>query len=376
MSDPGTLSVLRLESVDALRRCAEEWDDLWLRSSETRPTARAESLASWMATFQPSSAFHAIILCQQSKFLAALPLNTERKGTLINSLNLPGNEWSPAGTLLMDTKCDGQALADRLVAELGKLPTGLLWFENVPADDTAWQHLLAAADRAGLETDVHFRWSTGWIDVSPDGAFPVDGCSRNFRQKIRKSHKRLLADGVAQLRVERPTDRADVLRLLDAGWKIEHSGWKGQAGSSVASHREIRSFFDDQACQMADWGQLALAFLDLDGQPIAFEYAWWAKQVHHAMKIAYDERFGKYRPGQLLMYLLLDRFQKTGECNSMDLIGPISEATSHWRPRERRTARVLMAPRGLLNRAVVKTSRHLLPQVRGLRDRLLTAPAT
>jgi CelD/BcsL family acetyltransferase involved in cellulose biosynthesis len=371
MNDADALSVLRLGSREALRASAEPWDDLWRRSHVTVPTARAELVAQWVECFQPQAAFEAIVLCRRSQFLAALPLVSCRRGGWIESWDLPGNEWSPAGALLLDPQADPDQIAQRLVAEMARLPTALFWFDAVGVDDPGWPSLLAAANRADFETDVFHRWDSGWIDVCREEAFPAAGCAKNFRKKTRKAIRELSAAGALQLRVERPRDDSEARDLLADAWQIEHAGWKGRAGTSVRSRREIRRFYEQQACQLARWGQLTLAFLDLDDVPIAFEYAWWAKSVHHAMKVGYQERFARYSPGQVLVHQLLERFRESGECESVDVIGILDDAIGCWRPRRRRLARLLLAPRGWLNRSVVVASRRLLPPVRSWRDRLL-----
>ena len=55
-----------------------------------------------------------------------------------------------------------------------------------------------------------------------------------------------------------------------------------------------------QSRQLAQWGQLELAFLECGEQAVAFCYGLTAKGVFHSLKIGYDPAYADCAPGQLL----------------------------------------------------------------------------
>ena len=112
------LSVLHLANSQALRDSAEQWDDLWLRSDVTHPTAQASMIGNWLDHYLNAERFVAIVVSQGNRFLAALPLVTRTKGRVVPCMDVPGNEWSSAGQLMVDPACDIDAVCDALVAAL------------------------------------------------------------------------------------------------------------------------------------------------------------------------------------------------------------------------------------------------------------------
>ena len=99
--------------------------------------------------------------------------------------------------------------------------------------------------------------------------------------------------------------------------------------------------------------------LEHNGRNIAFEYGWCAKQVYHSYKVAYDEEFGRYSPGQLLLYHLLQHFHETQETRTVDFLGPIDTAVRRWCRQGYYMGRLLMAPPRSVGRAAVLATRYL-----------------
>ncbi len=109
----------------------------------------------------------------------------------------------------------------------------------------------------------------------------------------------------------------------------------------------MSDFFIRQAEQLAAWGHLELAFLHCGARPIAFIYGQNAKGVFHSAKIGYDPQFARFSPGQLLRYLLLERFYSEPGRAAIDFLGPMTDSHAHWRPETYTVARFALALRPL-----------------------------
>ena len=107
----GRLELRVLSSVDELRANAGPWDDLWLRSDVKIPVARAEALALWLDHFAPGSRFVGLTVFDDDRMVAALPLYANSRLPL-SRLRLPGNFWSAAGDLLLDSSIDSATALD------------------------------------------------------------------------------------------------------------------------------------------------------------------------------------------------------------------------------------------------------------------------
>ena len=126
-----SLRTIHLTSVADLRAEAAAWDGLWQRSDVSLPLVRAELLAQWVEHFAPRADFHALVVADQSRWVAALPLVSCRVGRLIPAGGLPCNPWAPCGDLLCDAAAaDNDAAMDLLVAAAAELPWPLLWLRR------------------------------------------------------------------------------------------------------------------------------------------------------------------------------------------------------------------------------------------------------
>ncbi len=74
------LTLRTIDTLDAFRPAAEAWDDLWRRSGVALPTKRAPLLIQWIERFAPHAPFVALVVEENGRWLAALPLVGRRLG--------------------------------------------------------------------------------------------------------------------------------------------------------------------------------------------------------------------------------------------------------------------------------------------------------
>jgi CelD/BcsL family acetyltransferase involved in cellulose biosynthesis len=326
----------------------------------------------WVGTFANAQDFRAIVIRKDDRFLAALPLLHRRVGGMIDAYDLPGNDWSGAGDLLLDPSEDTAALCDQLVAELAVLPRSLFWFGSVATDRFRWQQFVAALERAQIQTHLHPRYDVAWLDTQDTWQQIEAKWSSGFRRKLRKSKRQLAEAGPLRIEVLRPHRKEDLVTPLMTCLELEDTGWKGRAGTSIIRSPGIKDFILAQAKQLVEWGHVEIALLKQDAQVLACEYAWRAKDVFHPFKVAYDERYAKFGPGQLLTHMLLEQQVASPEYRGVDCMGPVTDATRRWRPELRPIGRLVFAP-GPLGRVFLSAYRRLSPAWRRLREAVGTS---
>jgi CelD/BcsL family acetyltransferase involved in cellulose biosynthesis len=368
------LIVKRLDSLDHLRREAQAWDDLWLRSEITLPTARAELVALWCESFTPRQPFSAYVVEQNGRMVAALPLIAGRRlGLGIGTL--PGSQWSPAGDLLLDTQSDACQVLKVLLRALQESDWPLLEFAAVPSGTERWQLLRQALDTMPLPHATRRRCTVNRVQIGHDWPTYWDSRSRSHRRHIRRSAARAELQGTAELECFDALEPADVEPLLRSCFEMEARGWKGTAQSAVLKVPGVWEFYLRQARQLAAWGQLDLVLLKLQGRPIAFEYGWHGKGDYFSPKVGYDETFHQLSPGQLLRYRLLDRFHERRAVNRVDFLGPESDATSKWATERYDVDQILVSLCGGLGCGLVWAYRHGWPLKRRVHSFLGRPPA-
>jgi CelD/BcsL family acetyltransferase involved in cellulose biosynthesis len=153
--------------------------------------------------------------------------------------------------------------------------------------------------------------------------------------EIRRRRRLLEAQGQLVVRVEDGRERLD--ELLAEGFHVEASGWKGAEGSAIIAQPQTHQFYREVARWGAERGILRLAFLRLNGHPLAFDLCLEDQGVHYLLKTGYDPAYGKLGPGILLRYEMLARAFANG-FTSYEFLG----ADAPWKQRWTDTCRERM----------------------------------
>jgi len=120
-----------------------------------------------------------------------------------------------------------------------------------------------------------------------------------FRKLLRKYGNRLARRGEV---ICRHYQGEEAVNAWPDFLRIEDSGWKGSAGTSINRIApNLQRYYQGLIELLADQESLHLHFLDLDGERVAGQLCYTEEDIFHAFKTGYDERFGEYSPGNLLL---------------------------------------------------------------------------
>lgn len=118
------------------------------------------------------------------------------------------------------------------------------------------------------------------------------------RKELRRQHRRLAEEGA--LTVERTTATSGVGEWVDEFLALERAGWKGDAGSALASAATTERLFRDALEGAAARGRLERLAIRLDGRPLAMLATFLTPPGAYSYKTAFDENFARFSPGVLL----------------------------------------------------------------------------
>jgi hypothetical protein len=326
--------------------------------------------------FAPRADFHALVVQKGDQWVAALPLVSQRMRRLLSAGRTPSNEWALSGELLLDAATGTDDVLGVLVAAMGDLPWQLVWLDIVPIDAPRWKALHRAFGRAGLPTGRGEHERIGRIEIDHDWEGYKRRWSHKHRQQMARAARRLAALGDVQFAVHSQLAPEQVEFWLRRGFEVEDRSWKGEAGSSVLRTPGMFRFLVRQARQLASWGQLELAFLELDGCAVAFNYGMRAKGVYHSYKSGYDPQYAAFSPGNLLRYRVLQRLYAQSDCRAVDFMGPLTAAIWKWKPASYVIGREVVAPRRLLGRVALHAYERWWRRARGLRGKRELGAAT
>ncbi|MGW8256027.1 MAG: GNAT family N-acetyltransferase [Thermoguttaceae bacterium] len=362
--------IIHLTGIDELRSAASQWDDLWWRSEVSLPTVRAELLAQWLEQFGRGVEFHAIGVETDGRWVAALPLVSRKLAGIMPAALMPCNPWSSSGDLLLDEESDVAESLCALLEAIGNLSWPWLWLNETVIHSRRWQAFIQACNRAQMPSAAHERYNVARIEISSNWETFLKSLSRSHRQATSKAVRRMEELGDVRFEMQSCLELRDVRSSLEKVFEVEDLSWKGEGGSSVFSTCGMFEFFQRQAEQLSEWGQLEIATLELEGRPIASLFGFSAKGVYHAHKIGYDPQFSHFSPGQVLFWHLLERLHADGQWQAIDCLGPLSEAASRWRPATYTIGRVVVAPGRLLGRTAMQVYKNWWPALRRMREKL------
>ena len=308
---------LTVELAPLGARLREEWEELARRTAAS-PFLRPGYLEAWTEGFGEPVGTRALVARAGGR-LEALTCLVAAGGRLRSV----GNEETPDAGILASGPEARAAVGRGLVAQGAHRVT----IGPLAGGDASHLAFVAAADAAGHR--VLTRSVMRCPVVSTSGGWDAywRGRSRNTRHKVERLLRRLDEAGRADFRMH--AGDADLDALLDEAFRVEASGWKGDAGSAIASRPESRRYYAALARWAAGRGWLRLGFLRLDGRPLAFGYGIEAGGVHSLLKIGFDPVFGRLSPGTLLLHRMIRHAFESG-CSVFDFAGKAEPYKLTW----------------------------------------------
>ena len=291
--------------------------------------ARAECLAPFVDGFGLPGPRHLLVSANNQQ-VAGIALVEDRHWRLFHRFSSANNPWLQCGGLLTDKQQVSTNSFRRLAEQIKRLPVAwvtLDWtFETVEM-----ARLVDQLQLAGCRVVRQRQFDAGIVHVRGDWNDYLAKLSSSFRKKLKANLRKLNQHGkVSFERYSTFANRQQMLDLIGKALEIEHSGWKGQQGSSLNSQPQIRQHFIDMLIKVAAAGMLEIQFLKIAGQRIAFEIGFRSHGIYYSYKIGFDPDYARYSPGQLLMYFQMQHWFEGEEIHKVDSVGEINKATSKW----------------------------------------------
>jgi CelD/BcsL family acetyltransferase involved in cellulose biosynthesis len=208
-----------------------------------------------------------------------------------------------------------------------------------------------------------------YLPIRTDWETYRESLERGFRKELSRRRRRLGELGCLAFELHDGSERLE--ELLEEGFRVEASGWKGENGTAIVSRPETRRFYTEIARWAAGRGWLRLGGLRLDGELIAFELNLEAQDAWFVLKGGYDERYRKYGPGTLIVEDIVRVAFERG-LSSYEFLGSDDAYKLDWTSELR--DRVLLqafrrSPRGLAEHAAFAYGRPAVKRLLALRRR-------
>lgn len=181
----------------------------------------------------------------------------------------------------------------------------LLHVPRLTADGPLHRALVDVARVRGGEVEVVHREERALLDsqLSPEDYWDAAVRAKK-RKELRRQANRLAEQGAVGFRRWQAGEAIDP--WIDAFLDLEARGWKGRAGSALASHSDTQAWFRAIVAGAADAGRLDMRALDLGDRPLAMLINFLAPPGGFSFKTAFDEDYARFSPGVLLQQANLD----------------------------------------------------------------------
>jgi CelD/BcsL family acetyltransferase involved in cellulose biosynthesis len=243
-----------------------------------------------------------------------LPIAVRRTfyGLPIRAWEVWKHDYSFLNTPLVRRDCAREVI-DYLFAQAATRPDGaaVIHFPTIAAEGPFHRLLVesnAAARRTVFTKDHDTR--ALFRPAADAEAFLKANLSRKKRQGIQRTERRLAESG--NLRCRWFAAGNDVQAWCGEFLRLEGAGWKGSAGSALASSEAHAAFFREMVAAAAADGRLMMGRLEFSGLPIAMICNLLSGHGGYSFKITYDESFAEHSPGLLLELALIRELHARG----------------------------------------------------------------
>jgi CelD/BcsL family acetyltransferase involved in cellulose biosynthesis len=198
---------------------------------------------------------------------------------------------------------------------------------DVPEGAT-WYAMMKLAKRDGYLTGVWPTRRSPYLSLPPKGQDPFINCptlNKSYRARLSRKLKQLSRHGDVSVQVE----TGSATSVLSDFMTLELRGWKGSNGSAIACKQSTRHFYEMITHELAHQGNLRAYTLRVGSKAIAMQLGFAMSGRYFVPKIAYDENFAKFSPGQLLWNHVISDLPNAA-IHTVDFLGPQAAWKSVW----------------------------------------------
>lgn len=324
------LAVEWIDDPDAFRALAPDWDELL--PADSRPFDLHCWYEAWWNAFGKPLELSVCTVRRDGVLAGVLPLARDDSG-----LRALANDHSP---VFRPIAREAETRAALLNAAMEKGARGLN-LPSFPAEDPCLEpardggapmSVLLEPGRVSPIIDIEGDFEAWRKGSKPRWGAPLE----RFRRKMGRDHE-------ADFTIVEPP--ANLEADLEDGFRVEASGWKGQAGTAILSAPDTEAFYRRLAADFHRRGELRLSRIVLDGQTAAFDLCLLHRNRLYLLKTGFDESFRRLAPGLVMRLSIVERCFELG-LEAHELLGDDSEWKRKFATGERSHVDMLAYPRG------------------------------
>lgn len=319
--------IQEIESIKNINQ--ESWQHVLIHSRSHIPFLDYQWIDDWSNHFAPESKVRAYALQNGAgEIVGIFPvIFTDEKpfGLNCNIVSFPANSHSFRTDILAKEEQRSALFVDWFKYLQRTQKFDYLKFKEFLYDPSLFDALKTHGIRFSLEEKKqppYLEIQGSWEDYfkTRKGHF-----RRNLRRRMRNAQKEF---GPVTYRVFDGSD-SELEEWIDEGFTLEASGWKGKRGSAILNSEQVKQFYFDIAKHFNARKMLHVGSVFFGDRMVAFNFSLVYDGVFYLLKIAYDESFARYSPGQIMMYHVLQSVFAQG-LKGFDFLGPNMPWKREW----------------------------------------------
>lgn len=308
MAPPGPLTVRPVADLPSLAAMAGEWNDLVARSGVRHPFATHEWIRCWWDAFGDGHELKVLRVDQDGELVGLAPLMQRRTsiyGIPVLQVELIANAHTPEADLL--TAGRDQTVREEIWRALAAQDWDVLRLCDLPPSSPTFDALLRLAQADGFLVGIWPSRRSPLVRLRGTWAEYERTLDAKRQSELRRRRKALAALG--PIRVERVA--GSEAAALEEAFDLERMGWKGEAGTAIASDLRTRTFYRRAVTEMAGRGWVSLTFLRVGERRVAFQLSLEYAGRILGLKLGHHPSFASGAPQkQLLQAALQEAFDR------------------------------------------------------------------
>lgn len=360
---PSSLEIKAVTDLREFRSLEEAWNRLAELDREQVAFHSHDWFDLWMRHFLKDDKLLILLACQNGEIRAIAPFLLKRdkfKGVPVRKIELIGNAYSPHRAFLLGSSGTQEKteVLLRIFQYLFREWRDWDVIDLCPLAEDQENYLLLKKMVAEngwpyAEETCGENWYVDGIDCSFKEYF--EKRSSNFKHNLRQRKKKLLSLGDLEFRMVQ--NGIDVNGHMDIYYDVYERSWKKKEGIGPTFHRDLARI-------AAEKGWLRLGFLTSNGNPLSTHFGLICGGTAYLLKVAYDEEFGKFGPGNLMHYKTIEHLIDVDQVKLIDFGLGSEEYKKNWASQRRLLQRLYIFNRNWRGISLAVLHNRIRPHLR------------
>lgn len=308
-----------------------EWNDAVERARVPHPFLRHEWVRTWWDAFStPATRLYIQVVRANGRVTAIAPLMRDTVtmyGVPARRVRFIHNDHTPRTDVIIaeDAKASYQAIWRALRS--GRERWDVLLLSQLERDSKTQQIFQAFAAAERLRTGTWRSSDSPYLSITGTWDSYLNTLAAKFRSNLRNRLSRLTKIGPVSFEIL--TDRASIEAAAEEAWRLESSGWKSEAGTSIASDPAVHRFYTSLIERGTQAGWLQLLFLKVGDRRVATSYGASFDQRLFLFKTGYDPEFATGAPFKILTSFAIQEACARG-LREIDFLGDAEPWKLEW----------------------------------------------